>query len=86
MQDTSPSIDGAAVTLARMKTDPSIYTFLATDPEAFRRRFDELGWGLDVQTRSDGLVTRTRNIFASQMVRSDAYTHLLMVDADIGFE
>ncbi len=53
---------------------------------ALQRRFDELGWGLDVQTRSDGLVTRTRNIFASQMVRSDTYTHLLMVDADIGFE
>jgi hypothetical protein len=27
---------GGAVTLACMKTDPFIYAFLATDPEAFR--------------------------------------------------
>lgn len=53
---------------------------------ALQRRFDELGWGLDVQTRADGLVTRTRNLFASDMVRSDGFTHLLMADADIGFE
>lgn len=53
---------------------------------ALQRRFDQLGWSLDVQTRADGLVTRTRNLFGSDMVRTDAFTHLLMADADIGFE
>jgi hypothetical protein len=53
---------------------------------ALQRRCDELGWQLTVQTRVDGLVTRTRNIFGSRMVRDDAFTHLLMVDSDIGFE
>jgi hypothetical protein len=53
---------------------------------ALQTRSRELGWGLHVETRPDGLVTRTRNIFGSQMVRSDEYTHLLMIDADMGFE
>lgn len=51
-----------------------------------RDRCVELGWDLDIRTREDALVTRTRNIFASQVAREDTYTHLLMVDADIGFE
>ncbi|MEI6622888.1 MAG: hypothetical protein WCP28_13365 [Actinomycetes bacterium] len=50
-----------------------------------RDRCAELGWSLQVRTREDGLVNRTRNIFGSQMVRSEQFTHLLMVDADIGF-
>jgi len=53
---------------------------------ALQRRFDHLGWGLDVRTRADGLVTRTRNTFGSQLVHDPTYTHLLMVDADIGFD
>ena len=53
---------------------------------AFSRLCAELGWHLDVRTREDGLVTRTRNIFGSQMVHSEQYTHLLMVDSDMGFE
>lgn len=51
-----------------------------------QRRCDALGWQLTVETRVDGLVTRTRNIFGSRMVRDDRFTHLLMVDSDIGFE
>jgi hypothetical protein len=42
-----------------------------------------LGWGIRVVTVPDGLVTRSRNAFASMVVRDDAYTHLLMIDADI---
>lgn len=53
---------------------------------ALQRRCDELGWRLTVETRVDGLVTRTRNIFGSRMVRDDTFTHLLMLDSDIGFE
>jgi len=45
-----------------------------------------LGWGLRIETRADGLVTRTRNIFASQVVRTPEYTHLLMIDSDMGFD
>lgn len=53
---------------------------------ALQHRCDELGWQLAVETRVDGLVTRTRNIFGSRMVRDDLFTHLLMVDSDVGFE
>lgn len=53
---------------------------------ALHQACQELGWGLQVHARADGLVTRTRNIFASQMVRDEQLTHLLMVDSDIGFE
>lgn len=53
---------------------------------ALQRHCAELGWNLRVATRSDGLITRTRNIFGSRMVKRDDFTHLLMVDADIGFD
>jgi hypothetical protein len=53
---------------------------------ALQRRFDHLGWSLDVRTLADGLVTRTRNTFGSQMVHDPSFTHLLMADADIGFD
>lgn len=53
---------------------------------ALQRRFDHLGWGLDVRTLTDGLVTRTRNTFGSQLVDDPMFTHLLMADADIGFD
>ena len=42
-----------------------------------------LGWGMEYVTKADGLVTRSRNIFASTVVRDDSYTHLLMLDADV---
>lgn len=41
---------------------------------ALRDRCAERGWSLDIRTREDALVTRTRSIFASQMVRSEQYT------------
>ncbi len=53
---------------------------------ALQRHCAGLGWDVRIVTRSDGLVTRTRNLFGSMMVKSEAYTHLLMVDADIGFD
>ena len=53
---------------------------------AFSRLCADLGWLVDVRTREDGLVTRSRNIFGSQMVHSEQYTHLLMGDSDLGFE
>jgi hypothetical protein len=53
---------------------------------ALQHRCAQLGWSMHVETRADGLVTRSRNIFASQVVRREEYTHLLMIDADMGFE
>ena len=53
---------------------------------AFSQLCADLGWLVDIRTREDGLVTRSRNIFGSQMVHSERYTHLLMVDSDLGFE
>jgi hypothetical protein len=53
---------------------------------ALQKHCASLGWGLRIATRADGLVTRTRNIFGSLMVNRDDFTHLLMVDADIGFD
>lgn len=53
--------------------------------EAFRAHCEAQGWHLQVEMRPDGLVTRSRNIFASRVARDESFTHLLMVDADIGF-
>ena len=53
---------------------------------ALQRHCATLGWDIRIATRTDGLITRTRNMFGSLMVKSDEYTHLLMVDADIGFD
>lgn len=53
---------------------------------ALKDRCAELGWSLDVVTVPDALVTRSRNTLASLVAQSDRYTHLLMADADIGFE
>ena len=51
--------------------------------QALAARFGQLGWAMDYVSRPDGLVTRSRNAFASQVVRSDSVTHLLMLDADV---
>lgn len=51
-----------------------------------QRLCTDLGWDVEVHVRPDALVSRTRNIFASRIARDDTYTHLLMVDADIGFD
>ena len=51
-----------------------------------QRHLAELGWALEIVTRADGLVTRSRNAFASAVVRDERFSHLLMIDADISAE
>lgn len=53
---------------------------------ALREHLEALGWGMDLVTQPDGLVTRSRNGFASAVVRAAKYTHLLMIDADVVVE
>lgn len=53
---------------------------------ALQRYVAELGWGLRVVTIPDGLVTRSRNAFASAVVRDPGISHLLMLDADVVVE
>ena len=53
---------------------------------ALQRHFADIGWSLQIVTRADGLVTRSRNAFASAVVRNESFTHLLMIDADISAE
>lgn len=48
-----------------------------------QNHFHQLGWTLEVVTQPDGLVTRSRNSFASVVTRNEKYTHLLMLDADV---
>lgn len=50
---------------------------------AIQRDFAERGWTLTVTTKADGLVTRSRNRFASRVVHDETITHLLMLDADV---
>lgn len=50
---------------------------------AFLNRCSQLGWVASLVTQPDGLVTRSRNSFASIVMREPTYTHLLMIDADI---
>lgn len=50
---------------------------------SFLARCRELGWAVAVVTQPDGLVTRSRNAFASMVVRDPSFTHLLMLDADV---
>lgn len=50
---------------------------------SFLARCRELGWSVAVVTQPDGLVTRSRNSFASIVVRDPSFTHLLMLDADV---
>jgi hypothetical protein len=50
---------------------------------ALQRHFSELGWRHEIVTIPDGLVTRSRNAFASTVVRNPEVTHLLMLDADV---
>ena len=53
---------------------------------ALKAFIDSLGWAMDIVSQPDGLVTRSRNAFGSLVVRSEAYTHLLMIDADVAVE
>jgi hypothetical protein len=50
---------------------------------AFLARCAELRWSAVHVTQPDGLVTRSRNSFASLVVRDPSFTHLLMLDADV---
>lgn len=50
---------------------------------AIKEHLTNLAWGFRYVTQPDGLVTRSRNAFASVVVRDDSVTHLLMVDADV---
>lgn len=50
---------------------------------ALRDHCQRLGWSMDFVSQSDGLVTRSRNAFASYVVREESFTHLLMLDADV---
>ena len=50
---------------------------------ALQAHLARLGWGMEYVSKADGLVTRSRNIFASMVVRDETYTHLLMLDADV---
>lgn len=49
----------------------------------FMNRCAQLGWHASLVTQPDGLVTRSRNSFASIVARDESYTHLLMLDADV---
>ena len=51
--------------------------------QQFQKRCTELGWSTIHVTQPDGLVTRSRNSFASIVVRDESITHLLMLDADV---
>ena len=50
---------------------------------ALQAHLARLGWGMEYVSKADGLVTRSRNIFASMVVRDERFTHLLMLDADV---
>ena len=43
--------------------------------------------GLNIQTLGqESLVTRARNTLVANFLDNDSFTHLLFIDADIGFE
>jgi hypothetical protein len=50
---------------------------------ALRDHCESLGWAMEFISQPDGLVTRSRNAFASYVVRNERFTHLLMLDADV---
>jgi hypothetical protein len=53
---------------------------------ALQRACDRRGVGLEVALHgSDALITRARSILATQFLEAADHTHLLFVDADIGF-
>lgn len=49
----------------------------------FLNHCNTLGWNSTMVTQPDGLVTRSRNAFASIVARNPNFTHLLMLDADV---
>jgi hypothetical protein len=50
---------------------------------ALRQHLVDLDWSVEFVSQPDGLVTRSRNSFASYVVRNERFTHLLMLDADV---
>lgn len=50
---------------------------------ALRAHLEGLGWAMEFVSQPDGLVTRSRNAFASYVVRNERFSHLLMLDADV---
>jgi len=50
------------------------------------RVLDKNEIAFDFRTVSDSLITRARNTMASEFLHDGSFTHLLFIDADLGFE
>jgi hypothetical protein len=50
------------------------------------RLLAERGIEHDLRTVSDSLVSRARNFIAAAFLREESFTHLLFIDADLGFD
>jgi hypothetical protein len=50
------------------------------------RLLDRNAIEFDVRTISDSLITRARNAMASAFLHESSFTHLLFIDADLGFD
>src|SRR5437016_1901789 len=44
------------------------------------------GIDFDFRTVSDSLITRARNHMASEFLHDESFSHLLFIDADLGFD
>jgi hypothetical protein len=53
---------------------------------ALTRLLDGNAIEFDVRTISDSLITRARNAMASAFLNEASFTHLLFIDADLGFD
>ncbi|MFP5240579.1 MAG: hypothetical protein ACLGQW_12170 [Acidobacteriota bacterium] len=71
----TPSYDGT-VTIAYMRS--VLETLDALSAHGVRAGFETPSY--------ESLITRARNTIANAFLRQDEYTHLLFIDADIGFE
>ena len=52
---------------------------------SLQRAFINKGWGINFSFKSGPLLHRMRNEFALEVINSNKYTHVLMVDSDIQF-
>jgi hypothetical protein len=50
------------------------------------RLLDKNAIEFDFRTISDSLITRARNTMASELLHDRSFTHLLFIDADLGFD
>jgi len=50
------------------------------------RVLDAKGVAFDFRTVADSLITRARNHFASEVLHDESFSHLLFIDADLGFD